>query len=66
VRQPVRHGAVPQTEEGDTGPACELDLELVHGKHSTGEDGDHGRVNEKDQGRWELNVQLTWRTRAWS
>jgi hypothetical protein len=33
--------------------------ELVHGEDRTGEDGDHSRQNEKDQGRVETNERLT-------
>jgi hypothetical protein len=27
------------------GPACELEIELVHGEHGSGENGDNGRAN---------------------
>jgi hypothetical protein len=36
------------------------DLELVHGEHRTREDGDHHRLNNKNQGGVEKNDRLTW------
>jgi hypothetical protein len=33
------------------GPACELELQLVHGEHDTGENGDHNSVTGKTPGK---------------
>jgi hypothetical protein len=43
----------------ETGPACELGIELVHGEHGSGEHEDIGRANEVDQGMLEKDERLT-------
>jgi hypothetical protein len=43
-----------------TGPACELEVELVHEEDITDEDRDNHRLNNKNQGGVEKNDRLTW------